>query len=193
MKKRIILTTKNIFFISILVIVLTIFSVWIFSIGKHKTIIENSFISTSILSISFFLFITIGLYKGIKLRDNVGKLTDQFDSKKIEYLKDITQHSSTDTPDIGDGIFGIILSLIFWFLASIIIGYLFFAFGAILWFSILLFMAILYWIFYRALRLVFKKSNECQGNLSKSIQYGIGYTILYSFWIYGIIIITNNF
>jgi hypothetical protein len=31
-------------------------------------------ISTSIFSIVFFLFVTVGSYKGIKLKDNIGKI-----------------------------------------------------------------------------------------------------------------------
>ncbi|MES2544848.1 MAG: hypothetical protein V4548_08175 [Bacteroidota bacterium] len=186
---RTLLNTKNIFTITLIVVTLTILSVWFYGIGKHKTIIENSLISTSILSVGFFLFISIGLYKGLKIKDNIGKITDQFDFKKIEHLKDFTPSDST--PDIGEGIIGIIFSIIFWIIASIIIGYLFFLFGAIIWFTILIFMAMLYWIFFRALRLVFKKSNECNGNLQKSIIYGLAYTLLYNFWIYGIILFAN--
>jgi hypothetical protein len=191
--RRTLIDSKKIFTISLISVLITIFSVWFYGIGKHKTVIENSLISTSILSIAFFLFITISLYNGTKLKDNLGKLTDKFDSKKLNFLKEINAdggfgHSITE---IGDGIGGIILSIIFWILATIIISYLFFALGAIIWLSILVFLGMLYWIFFRALRLIFKKSSECSGNIEKSIFYGLTYTILYNFWIYGIILLTK--
>lgn len=186
MKNRTILKTKNIFTITLMVIFLTILSVWILGLGKHRTLIENSILSTAILSSAFFLFIMIGLYRGVKLKDNLGKITDQFDLKKIENLKDFTIIDD-DTPDLSDGIAGIIIGIILWIVISILFSLLLWAFGAILWMGILIFMAMLYWIFFRALRLVFKKSPDCQGQLDRSLLYAFFYTILYNFWIFGII------
>lgn len=74
MRRRTVLNTKNAFIISIIVIISTVLSVWIYGFGEHQTVIENSFISTSILSVTFFLFITIGLYKGVKLKDNINSI-----------------------------------------------------------------------------------------------------------------------
>lgn len=178
--------------IFLIVTVLTILSVWFYGIGKHQTVIENSLISTSILSIAFFLFISISLYNGTKLKDNIGKITDKFDTKKIEYLKEITPNNA-DGLEVAEGIGGIIISIILWIIATIVISYLFFFLGAIVWLSVLIFLAMLYWIFFRALRLIFKKSAECSGNVEKSIFYGISYTILYNFWIYGIIFLTEYY
>ena len=191
--KRILIDSKKIFTISLIIIAITVLCVWFYGIGKHKTIIENSLISTSILSIAFFLFITISLYNGTKLKDSLGQLTDTFDSKKLNFLKEMNGDSGFghSLPEIGEGIGGIIASIIFWILATIIISYLFFALGAIIWMSILIFLAMLYWVFFRALRLIFKKSSECSGNIERSVFYGITYTLLYNFWIYGIILLTK--
>ncbi len=190
--RRRFINTRSLFPISLIVIVLTILSVWFYGIGKHQTVIENSLISTSILSISFFLFISISLYNGTKLKDNIGKITDRFDTKKIEYLKEITPEN-TDGFDVGEGFGGIIISIILWIFATLVISYLFFLLGAIVWLSVLIFLAMLYWIFFRALRLIFKKSAECNGNVEKSVFYGIAYTMLYNFWIYGIIFLTEYY
>jgi hypothetical protein len=190
--RRRFINTRGLFPISLIVIVLTILSVWFYGIGKHQTVIENSLISTSILSISFFLFISISLYNGTKLKDNIGKITDRFDTKKIEYLKEITPENA-DGFDVGEGFGGIIISIILWIFATLVISYLFFLLGAIVWLSVLIFLAMLYWIFFRALRLIFKKSTECNGNVEKSVCYGIAYTMLYNFWIYGIIFLTEYY
>jgi len=191
--RRRLIDSKKIFTISLISIVITILSVWFYGIGKHKTVIENSLISTSILSIAFFLFIAISLYNGTKLKDGLGKLTDKFDSKKLNFLKEMNADGGFghSMPEIGEGIGGIIMSIILWLLATIIISYLFFALGTIIWLSILVFLGMLYWIFFRALRLIFKKSSECSGNIERSIFYGFTYTILYNFWIYGIILLTK--
>lgn len=192
-KRRILIDSKKIFIVSLICIVITIVSVWFYGIGKHKTVIENSLISTSILSIAFFLFITISLYSGTKLKDDLGKLTDKFDSKKLNFLKEINADDGFGHPvlEIGEGIGGIIMSVVLWILATVIISYLFFALGTIIWLSVLVFLGMLYWIFFRALRLIFKKSSECSGNISRSVFYGFTYTILYNFWIYGIILLTK--
>lgn len=188
-----ILNSRNIFIITLIVIFLTIITVWLFGLGDDRSFFENSLLSTTILSIAFFLFISVGLFKGIKIRDNLGEITDRFDASKIDYIKEAAaDRSIDDLPDVGEGIFGIVISLILWFIMAIVISYLCWAFGAILWFSVLTFIAMLYWIFFRALRLVFKKSSKCKGHYSNSILYGLSFTILYNFWIYAIIFMMHR-
>lgn len=183
-------TSRTIITVSIIVAVLTILSIWFFGLGQHRTIFENSLLSTSILSIAFFLFLTIGLYKGIKLKDDIGKITDKI---KIDKMPDLSTGLELpgDIPDAGEGFAGIILGILAWFLVSILLLLFIWFFGAVFWTMILVFAAMLYWIFFRALRLVFKNSNKCKENLSRSVAYGLGYTTLYNFWIYGIILATH--
>jgi len=47
----------------------------------------------------------------------------------------------------------------------------------------LLLLAILYWIFFRGLRLVFKNSRICQGNFMLSLRYALGYTTFSTLWL----------
>ncbi|WP_405206522.1 hypothetical protein [Aquimarina sp. LLG6339-5] len=183
------ITTKGIFYITLLVIVITILQVWQFGLEKERTIIENSVLSTTILSVIFFLFITIGLYYGVKLKDNLGKITDRLDYDR-EGVSDFF-NIDTDIPDVGDGCEGIVISILLWILVTIAIGIFLWLFGGVLWSILITFLAMLYWVFFRALRLVFKKSPICKGNLTKSIGYGFSYTLLYNFWIYIIILIAE--
>jgi len=182
-------TSKTVFAVTIVVIVLTILSIWLFGLGQHRTIFENSILSTSILSLAFFLFLTVGLYKGIKLKDDIGKLTDKLKPSKIPNLAEAGQ--GADFIHVGDGVEGIILSIVLWVVVTILIALFLWLFGAVVWTGIIVFIAMLYWIFFRALRLVFKNSNKCKGDLLTSIPYGLGYTTLYNFWIYGIILATH--
>lgn len=180
-----ILTSKTVFTVTIIVAVLTVLSIWLFGLGQHRTIFENSILSTTVLSIAFYLFLTIGLYNGIKLKDDIGKLTDKIN---ISNLPDFLHTGEgADFLDVGDGIGGIIISTALWILMTFLIGLFVWLFGAVLWSGIIVFIAMLYWIFFRALRLVFKNSNKCKGNLIISLVYGFFYTILYNFWIYGVI------
>lgn len=185
---RTLITTKTVFSVSLIVAVLTILSIWLFGLGQHRTIFANSILSTSVLSIAFFLFLTIGLYKGIKLKDDLGKITDRIN---IDNTPDLSTLELTPDLDISEGIGGLIFGIIAWILFSILLLFFIWFFGAVLWTMVLVFAAMLYWIFFRALRLVFKNSNKCRNNLMSSVLYGLGYTALYNFWIYGIMLATH--
>lgn len=180
-------TTKNIFIVSLLVAVLTILSIWLFGLGQHRSLYVNSILSTTILSVSFFLFITVGLYKGIKLKDDLGKITDKIELNKLPDVSGMDFSIS----DMGDDIGGLVLGILGWVLVALIAIAVIWILSPILWALILVFAAMLYWIFFRALRLVFKNSPKCRGNLWRSAGFGLTYTVLYNFWIYGIILASH--
>ena len=183
------ITTKSIFFITLLVATLTVLSVWLFGLDKHRTLFVNAILSASILSLAFFSFLSINLYRGIKMKDDLGKITDNLSKSHFPNLSEGVEFPS-ELPDVrkGDDCGGIVLGIILWILIAILFVAVIWFFGALLWSMILIFAAMLYWIFFRALRLVFKSSNACKDNLSKSLRYGFAYTLLYNFWIYGIIL-----
>ncbi len=188
-------TTKAIFTITLIVLSLTIMSIWLSGMEQHRTVFINSILSTSILSTAFFLFITIGLYKGIKLKDDIGEITDKLKFEKIPNFSDSLDIGTVDLPMIEadgiEGIFAVIGAIILWIFASFLFLFLLWMFGTIGWAMLLVFAAMLYWIFFRALRLVFKNSNKSKGDLKNSLIYGFSYTLLYNFWIYGIILIAH--
>jgi hypothetical protein len=74
---RKLVTSRTVFAITLLVIPLTLLSIWLWGLGQHRTIFENSVLSTTILSSAFLLFLTIGLYNGVKLKDDLGKIIDK--------------------------------------------------------------------------------------------------------------------
>jgi hypothetical protein len=191
--ERVFLTTKTTFIISLIVMVLTILGIWLFGIGENRSLFQNSILSTSVLSVAFFLFLMINLYRGVKLKDNLGKITDKIDKK---YLPDFagTEISGDSIPDVdGDSVGGVILGIFAWILFSIILVFLLWILGTVLWVSILIFASMLYWIFFRALRFAFKHSKECKGNLALSAGYALVYTILYNSWIFAILYLSNYF
>src|SRR5688500_16156252 len=97
--------SKDVFKISLIVIVLTILGVYFWGLGRHNTFFDNSIISTTILSIAFFSFITIGLFNGIKLKDNLGRVTDNF--KPIDTSSISADFAASGPIEAGDGIGGI--------------------------------------------------------------------------------------
>ncbi|MGR3857486.1 MULTISPECIES: hypothetical protein [Chryseobacterium] len=147
----------------------------------------NSILSTSVLAGAFFLFITGGLYSGLKLKDNIGNILNK---ERIQRYADKTPKFDSfevDIPDAGDGIGGAIISFLAWIVISILLVFLSYFFGLFFWSAVFLLGAILYWIFFRALRLVFKNSGKCKGKVVKSLGLGLFYSFLYISWIYGII------
>lgn len=148
-------------------------------------------VSTSILGTSFLLFISLGLYYGLKLKDNIGHVLTKENIKKLSDKTPEIGSFDFDIPAVGDGIGGIIVSIIAWLFFSIVLVFLLYFLGVFFWAVILLFAAMLYWIFFRALRLVFKNSKYCRGNLAKSLGFGVFYSFLYLSWIYGIIYLVN--
>lgn len=184
------LGAKNVFIISMIVLVMTILGVYLFGLGSHHTLFHNSLVSTTILSVAFFLFITIGLYQGTKLKDNMGKVVDSFKPVDTGGFTDIPT-MDVSSVEVGDGIEGVIMSILLWILFGLMLVIALWIFSNVIAIIFLSFMAMLYWIFFRALRLVFKNSDKSKGNLMESLKWGLSYTVLYNFWIYGIFLLTG--
>jgi len=183
-------SAQVVFTITILVAVLVVLSIWLGGLGQHRTIFENSIISTSILSIAFFIFIVVGLYKGVKIKEDIGKITDKFEMGKAP---DISEGLDVAAEIPGGDLEGVLVSIVLWLVMTGVFLIFFWLFGTFMWAMILIFAAMLYWIFFRAVRLVFKNSSKCNGDLTKSVGYGFVFTGLYNFWIYGIILILHYF
>ena len=191
LSRRFFLETKLLSYSTLGITVLVIASVWISGENFHRSLFQNSILSTSILAISFFLFISLGLYFDLKLKDNVGPILTK---ERVKKLSDKTPEIGSldfDMPAVGDSIGGIIISIILWILFTIVLVFLLYFLGVFFWATILFFAAMLYWIFFRALRLVFKNSRHCKGDLLKSFGFGFFYSLLYISWIYGIIFLGN--
>lgn len=181
------LETKYVFFSTLAIITIVILSVWLSGRGAHRSLFQNSILSTSVLAGGFFLFISLGLYYGLKLKDNVGNILNRERLKKYSDKTPKIDGFEFDPPDAGDGIGGIILSIVLWIVFSVLLIFLSYFLGLFFWSAVLFLGAILYWVFFRALRLVFKNSGRCKGNVLKSFGFGLLYSSLYVFWIYGII------
>ena len=190
---------KSLLIIGIITAILTIIIVFFSGLANHRSLFVNSLISTTILSIAFIVFLTYGLFKGLKLKNDFGSLDEQIKFKefpKLDNLADASSGSDAISVDGDDIISSIVLSVIvnilFWIIASIVLTVVFWFLGSIIWITIILLFAMLYWIFYRATRFVLKNSNKCKNNFIKSLGYSVFYTILYNCWIYGIIILFHN-
>ncbi|WCO03552.1 hypothetical protein [Psychroserpens ponticola] len=179
---------ESVFLISLLVIGITSLTVYLTGENYNRTITSNLYLSLSIIGTALFLFMTYGLYKGIGLTDNFPKF------RKFKRGNIIGNASPTfDTPsvDVGDGIGGLIVSILLWIGMTFLIIILLLLLEAIFWFSLFIILTTLYWVFFRALKFVFSKSIETKGNLGISAVYSLTYTALYLGWIYGIVYLTE--
>lgn len=182
---------KTILIASVLTLVVTILIVYATGLANHRTIIENSFISLSILCVALFTFVTTGLYHGFNVYDDLShKLKFKWRGSTLSDGFDFAP-GMPDAFDGDDACAGILLSVTLWIVATI--GILLFLIFAELLFSIawIALVAMIYWVIIRALKLVFSKSQTCEGDLSKSICYGFSYTALYLGWIYGVIYLSS--
>lgn len=175
---------RPVFTLSLLIVLVIITGVWLLGLKQHSTVFHNALLSMATLSFAFFLFLSAGLYQGFKLKDDLGKVTDRIN------FKNLPDWPGMDLPVFdGDGIFGLLAGIILGILALVLLYFL----GILVWILSLLLFALLYRMFFRGLRYVFRHGNRCKGQLKFSVIYGMGYTALYSCWIYGIIFALHYF
>jgi hypothetical protein len=186
---------KTLLIAFIATISITILLVYLSGLTSHRSILDNSLISLSILAISFFFFLTFGLYNGLNVYDNYShklQLSWKNATKRMPHWgSNFT--GTTDIPDVGDGIGGIIVGVILWIIFTIALVILLILFQAIVWSTFVIIAIAIYWIIIRGLKLIFSKSTECQNDLAKSVTYAFGYTTLYVGWIYGVIYASTLF
>ncbi|MEC3908416.1 hypothetical protein VOI54_15400 [Tamlana sp. 2201CG12-4] len=186
--KQTYLKGKSVFIVSLFVIGITILTVYFTGINYNRSLTSNLYLSLGIIAIALFLFMTYGLYIGIGLIDNFPKFQN-FKSGDI-----FTQSAEfPDLPkiDVGDGIGGLILSILLWIGMTILFIVLLVLLEAVFWFSIFIISAMLYWVFFRALKFVFNKSKDTKGDIGFSVVYSLIYTLLYVGWIFGIVYLTE--
>lgn len=179
---------KSVFIVSLLVISITILTVYLTGTNYNRSITSNFYISLSIIGAVLFIFMTYGLYTGSKLKDNFPKFKS---FKPGEFIGNSTPSFDMPTMDGVDSIGGIILAILLWIIMTLLIIILLIVFEAIFWFSIFIILTTLYWVFFRALKLVFSKSKDTRGSFKNSIMYALNYTTLYLGWIFGIVYITE--
>jgi len=176
--------------ISLMVIALTIAGVYLWRLGNHDVFFENSFLSTTVLSVTFCSFITVGLFQGSKSKSSGDIVTGP---TKQANPADTSQPNPATDDEFNGMIAGVVTSMLLWILAAIVLAVSLWAFGKWLVIPLVVFAAMLYWIFFRALRLVSRHSKRTRGDLPMSVIFGVFYTFLYNFWIYGIFFLVGQF
>lgn len=179
---------KSIFIVSLIVVGITIFTVFLTGSHYHRTISSNLYLSLTIIATALLLFMTYGLYKGVGLIDDFPK-TKSFETGNV--LAHSQDGLGLPSLEVGEGLGGLLLSILLWIVMSVLFAILLIVLEFIFWVSLFLIIAMLYWVFFRALKFVFSKSKETKDNLGISAVYGFTYTALYTGWIFGIIFIAE--
>jgi hypothetical protein len=156
--------------------VIAVIAITVFLISK-RSIHDELEITISLVAVVLFWFLTYALHGGATL---VGK---PFFPKLRFVDPSILDVISIDLFDLG----GTIGSIIAWLVLSLLFAFLLMFVLTALWSAILLLVFVLYWLFYRALRIVLVNSEKCRGDLSLSIRYSLIYTVLYTGWLFAII------
>ena len=179
---------KSVFIVSLLVIGITILTVYLTGINYNRSLTSNLYLSLGIIATALFLFMTYGLYTGIGLIDNFPKFRN---FKSGDFIANSGTGSTMELPSVGDGIGGLILSILLWIAMSILFVILLIVLEAVFWFSLFIILAMLYWIFFRSLKFVFNKSKDTKGDIGISAVYSLTYTLLYVGWLFGIVYLTE--
>ena len=179
---------KSVFIVSLIVIGITILTVYLTGENYNRNIASNLYLSLSIIGTVLFLFMTYGLYFGIGLKDNFPKFRD---FRRGDIIGNTQPTFDTPSIDIEDGIVGLILSILVWIGMTILIITLLIVLEAVFWFSLFIIITTLYWVFFRALKFVFSKSKDTKGDIGVSAIYSLIYTVLYLGWIFGIVYLTE--
>lgn len=177
---------KSVFTVSLFVIGITALTVYLSGVNYNRTLNTNFYLSLSIIGICLFLFMSYGLYMGVGLIDNFPKLGDFKVRELFTRWNDLPDFSGFEIG--GDDFFtGIIFSIIAWIAMTVLIFIMLVVFDIVFWFSLFIILAMLYWVFFRALKLVFSISPKTKRKLYLSLLYSLGYTLLYVGWMYGIV------
>ena len=191
MRRPNLVNAKTVFFATLIVLPTLVLIIYLTGIHEHRTLYLNSLLSTTIVSLVFLGFITTGLYNGWKLKDGLGNLLHKFH---------LWKKPPSTTMDVSDmdvqvfnegGLEGMVVALLIWIFVGLFGSFIFWWLGAFVWITILVVAGILYWIIFRAFRLIFRNSPKCKGKMHKSAATAILYTFLYNCWIYAIIFSTH--
>lgn len=182
------INAKTAFYLFLFTMAVVIVLVWLTGMNIHRTLIANSFYSLSIITFLFFAFVTTGLFKGIGLKDNYERKKTKTELVEPSGIMGDIPDSPVSVDDFAsEGIGGILLGILFWIGVTLLLVMFTFLFETIILSGIIFLTGMLYWVFYRATRLVFRYSRLTRNNLSLSLWIGLKYSFLYSGWMYLVI------
>lgn len=181
------LSGRSVFIVSLIVISLTALTVYISGIHSYRSLTSNFYLSLGIIGCCLFLFITYGLITGVQLIDDYRDAGARTDSPLVIPSSELPKLPGFPALEFEEGPGGWITGILLWILFSIALFILLLFWEVLFWYSLVLIMSMLYWVFFRALKLVFNKAPITQGKLGLSILYSLSYTFVYTGWMFGLL------
>jgi len=182
-------SVRALVWISIPVVIITTLLVFYFS---TRSFVTELTIALGIIAAGLFVFLAIGLYVGAQLEQPTKTAPEALDLGTVDpglvglpmiNVPDI----NLDIPDIGDAgndLVGCLVSIVVWIAISLLLMLLFWLLVQLFAIALPWILLALYWMFYRALKLVLDKAPQTRGQLGPSIGYALLYTALYTGWLF---------
>ncbi|MBT9393485.1 hypothetical protein KLP40_09960 [Hymenobacter sp. NST-14] len=183
------LPARQPFIYTVLISTATVLAVWFLGLRQDWSLFKDSLISLTILSAAFSSFLTVSLFQGVWMHDNFGKLIDHI--KRVPFPDDFPELSTGNLDlsfEADEGYGALILGILAWLVVAVLAVALLWVFAAVAWAVFLVLSAVLYWVFFRALRFALRHGRECRGQLGLSVRYALTYTIVYTSWLYTILL-----
>ncbi|MGB3181726.1 MAG: hypothetical protein WBB45_10070 [Cyclobacteriaceae bacterium] len=174
-KPRLIFKGKSVVTLALITTVLTVLTVYISGINYNRSVTSNLYLSLGIIALALMAFLTYGLYKGARLRNDAPKPTNY----KIGNALQTAELPHMWGSSTGGDLEGLIMYLFMWIFITILLVVVV-LFEAIIWLSVFVIFASIYWVLIRALKLVFRRSGRTAGDLTASFLYALFYISLYT-------------
>jgi len=187
MHERLKLKGKTVFVIALIAIGLTFFTVYLSGINYNRSLTSNLYISLGVIATTLFVFLAFGCYKGGKIIDNYPK----FQGYEPGLVLSGYNIPSFEDAVLGEGIIGVLFSIVFWIAMAMLMVVLLLVFEAIFLLSLFVIFASLYWVFIRALKVVLYNGRRTRGDFSASITTAMIYTVFYTGWLFVIVLIVD--
>ncbi len=192
-KPPLILSAKLTITLALAAIALT--TVLVFILG-HRSVLRESQIALSIISVLLFLFLSVGLYTGVELKADAPSFNEwkgvSFADPNVAGAIDHAPIDISVGDDIVGSVVGCLLMAVVWVLLSVLLTVLAWLLTNLVVGVVFILFVLIYWVFYQALRTVFRHSPRCKGQIAESIAFSLAYTFLYMGWMFVVIMAINR-
>jgi len=162
-------------------------AVLVFILG-HRSFLAEAELTAGIIAITLFLFLTYGLYRGIRVRKEAVTLPSGGDFPLSDAADAVLNVGWVDPTalgfDIDSGCLGVVVGVLVAILVMVLLVVLGWLLLPVVWGVLAVLILAVFWVFNRALRQVFARSRRCRGDRAASLGYAFLYTVLYTGWLF---------
>lgn len=170
----------------LLVVSVALTAVLVLWLGR-RPVVQELEITLGIVAGLLFVFLSVGLHRGVRLKEREPPPLEipsvQMDADPVD-----AAHISDFGLGADGGCLGAIVGLLLSVLVAVVLLGLLSLFMQIAVAILAVLAAGLYWIFHLALRQVFAHSKDCHGRLARSLGFAAWYTILYTGWLFAVLL-----